>query len=304
MRKKHKPLRPPVRDGISPHALFLPVASPACVTVLAYLAQRFPAVGEQQWQQRMARGRVLDAAGQPLPPEAPYRPGTRLYYYRECERETPVPFAEQILFEDEHLLVADKPHFLPVAPSGEYLHETLLTRLRQRTGCTDLVVLHRIDRDTAGLVLLSKNPASRAAYHALFRTRQIRKLYEAIAPPAPALTFPLTRSSRIERAADFWRRQEVAGPANALTHIDCLDTGGSLARYRLEPVTGKTHQLRVHMSALGLPILNDGYYPQDLGRARDDFSRPLQLLARTLLFTDPLTGHPRRFDSRFLLAAP
>ncbi len=304
MRKKRKPPALPQRNGLNPHSLFLPAQTPACDSVLEFLAQRFPAVDRQRWHLRMERGDVLDATGQPLPPDAPYRPASRIYYYRDVDCEPAVPFREQILYEDDHILVADKPHFLPVLPSGEYLQETLLTRLRQRTGCEQLIVLHRIDRETAGLVLLSKNPASRDAYHALFREHRLQKTYAAIAPFRADLAFPLTRESRIGPAPEFYRRQEEAGPVNAVSHIELLERRGDFSRYRLQPVTGKTHQLRLHMSALGLPILNDPYYPQETPRARDDFSQPLQLLAQTLAFTDPVTGVAHCFTSRLQLPWP
>lgn len=311
MRRSRRSSPLPVRDGIQANSVYLPALQKSASSVLEFLAQQFPAVDQQRWRQRMLRGDVLDATGQPLAPDTPYLPDTRIYYYRELETEIPVPFQEQILYEDDHILVADKPHFLPVAPSGSYLHETLLTRLRQRTGCAHLIVLHRIDRDTAGLVLLSKNPASRDLYHALFRDRQLQKTYEALAPFREELVLPLTRESRIDVAAEFYRRQEVPGPVNAVSHIDLIERRGDLARYRLQPVTGKTHQLRLHMSALGIPILNDPYYPEERARGSEettprqsDFTQPLQLLAQALTFTDPVTGESRHFTSRQQLHWP
>lgn len=289
----------PDRDGISASAVFLPEGY--WPTVLAFLAERFPGVGEACWQVRMAEGRVVGQGGERLAPDAAYRPRTRVFYYRELADEPVIPFEEHVLFEDEHLVIADKPHFLPVAPVGQYLRETLLARLKRRLGIPQLVPLHRLDRETAGLVMLSKNVASRDAYHALFRGDGIEKLYDAVAPLDPALAFPLTRRSRIERAERFYRREEVAGPPNAVSVITLQEAGDRNGLYRLQPVTGKTHQLRVHMAALGLPICNDLLYPEERDRATEDLSRPLQLLARHLCFRDPLTGEERRFESRFRL---
>jgi tRNA pseudouridine32 synthase/23S rRNA pseudouridine746 synthase len=225
--------------------------------------------------------------------------GSELHYYREVAAEPPVPFAEEILYQDEDLLVADKPHFLAVVPAGRFLRETLLVRLRQSTGLADLTPLHRLDRHTAGLVLFSCRTSSRGTYADLFRQRQIRKVYEAVAPLDPQRIWPLVRRSRIATGEPFFRMAEVAGPANAETRIELLADNGREGLYRLEPLSGRKHQLRLHLSGLGLPIRDDPLYPvlQPRGDA-DDFARPLQLLARSLEFTDPLTGEARRFQSR------
>lgn len=289
----------PDRDGISASAVFLPEGE--WPTVLAFLVERFPGVDAACWQARMAAGRVVGADGGEMAPGAVYRPRTRVFYYRELDDEPVIPFEEHVLFEDEHLVIADKPHFLPVAPVGQYLRETLLARLKRRLGIPQLVPLHRLDRETAGLVMLSKNVASRDAYHALFRGDGIEKLYDAVAPLDPALAFPLTRRSRIARAERFYRREEVEGVPNAVSVITLMEAGDRFGRYCLQPVTGKTHQLRVHMAAIGLPIRNDLLYPQERDRAEEDPSRPLQLLARHLAFRDPLTGEERCFESRFRL---
>jgi tRNA pseudouridine32 synthase/23S rRNA pseudouridine746 synthase len=268
-------------------------------TVLDGLCARFPAVSRDAWIDRFARGRVLDAAGTPMAIDAPYRVGAEVRYFREVADEPAIPFVETVLHADEHLVVADKPHFLPVTPAGGYVRETLLARLARRLGNPNLVPLHRIDRDTAGLVLFSANPGTRAAYQALFRERRIRKHYEAIAPALPALSFPLVRASRIEPGTPFFRMQEVEGAPNSQTRIAVLDAprGAVDWRYALEPVTGRKHQLRVHMAALGAPIRNDRWYPHACEPAPDDHARPLKLLARGMAFDDPLDGAPRRFLS-------
>ena len=261
------------------------------------LCARFPRIGRSQWLDRFARGRVLDSGRQPLTVETPYRVGMTIHYFREVTDEPRIPLEETILHVDRHLVVADKPHFLPVAPAGAYVRETLLTRLVRRLGNTDLVPLHRIDRGTAGLVLFSADPRSRRDYQDLFRKRLIEKRYEAVAPGLPELGFPLVRESRIVKAEPFFRMQEAEGAANARTRIEVLRREGTLWRYALFPVSGRKHQLRVHMAALGAPILNDPYYPEVTAQNPDDYARPLQLLARSLAFDDPLSGIGRRFES-------
>lgn len=293
--------RPPAIDGLAASALQLPPGPWA--TVLDGLCARFPAVPRQRWLGRFARGRVLDSSGKPLAPDTPYRVGLEVHYYREVADEPRIPFGETVLHADADLLMADKPHFLPVAPTGAHVHETLLGRLVRRTGNPDLVPLHRIDRDTAGLVLFSVNPRTRAAYQALFRERRIEKGYEAIAPALPGVEFPLVRSSRIVPGEPFHRMQESDGPPNSETRIDVIERGEGAWRYALSPVTGRKHQLRVHMAALGAPIVGDPLYPAVSHRAPGDYSAPLQLLAKWLRFVDPLSGEVREFSSQRRLGA-
>ena len=292
--------RPPAIDGLAASTLQLPPGPWA--TVLSCLCERFPAVSRAQWIERMARGRVVDGAGRAVTPDMPYRVGLEVHYYREVPDEAPIPFEESVLHLDADLLVADKPHFLPVAPTGMHVRETLLGRLVRRTGNDELVPLHRIDRETAGLVLFSTNPDTRARYQALFRERRIAKRYEAIAPALPHIAFPCTRTSRIVAGEPFFRMQEVEGEANSETRIEVTARGDAHWHYALTPVTGRKHQLRVHMAALGAPILGDPLYPSVRHRAPGDFSAPLRLLARELAFVDPLSGVERRFSSAFRLA--
>lgn len=284
----------PLRDGVAPSYLWLDEPEPGLA--LAYLAARFPEVGEAAWQERMARADVVDGAGAAIGPDTPLRRGMRIWYYRELEAETPIPFEEQILFRDEHLLVVDKPHFLPTTPGGRFLHQSLLVRLKDKLGETGLTPIHRLDRETAGVVIFSLREDSRGAYQSLFQQRRIDKEYEALAAPIER-TFPFVHRSCMVRGTPFFRMQEVPGEPNSETLVDLIGMQGEAARYRLQPRTGRQHQLRVHMAALGAPILNDAFYPDALACKGDDFSRPLKLLARSIAFDDPFSGQRRRFDS-------
>lgn len=257
----------------------------------------------------MSKGEVVDETGQQLIPGSLYREGACIFYYRELEQETPIPFRESIVFQDEHLLVADKPHFLPVVPAGRFLRETLLVRLRLQGQPDSLVPIHRLDRETAGLVLFSRNPKTRGMYTALFREREVKKVYEALAsePGESKLDFRITRRSRIVPGEPFFRMREVAGPLNAETVIDLVEQSDGVGRFELRPRTGKKHQLRVHMAAAGFPILNDRLYPEEVfvphADREDDFAKPLKLLARSVAFTDPVTGKERFFESNRRLVA-
>jgi tRNA pseudouridine32 synthase / 23S rRNA pseudouridine746 synthase len=282
--------------GVGPSSQWLPEGP--WKTILEFLVEYFP-ISETVWLSRMERGLVVDDTGRALLPDSPYRAGACVFYYREVDAETSIPFAEQVIFEDEHLLVVDKPHFLPTVPAGRYLQETLLVRLRNQGRPATLTPVHRLDRETAGLVLFSLNARTRNRYTALFRERQVHKIYEAIAPAPPTGTiFPLTRRSRIVRGEPFFRMQEVAGEPNAETSIEGETPGpAGLCLFRLRPVTGKKHQLRVHLAAIGSPIVNDRLYPEYV-REPDNFSRPLKLLAKSIEFKDPVSGRECYFESR------
>lgn len=276
--------------------------------MLDFLVERFPAICGDEWRSRMAGGNVVDRTGRCVAPEDPYVPYGRLYYYRTVPNEIPNAAQACVLFEDELLVVADKPHFLPVTPSGNYLQETLLVRLRRKLGIDALTPLHRLDRETAGVVLFAKQPATCAGYHALFVAREITKTYQAIAPGNALLQFPLTRTSTLVTSDLFMQMREATDDAsrkpNAQTEIELLETRGAHGRYRLRPLTGKRHQLRVHMAALGLPILGDRIYPNMLPQGGDKIDNPLRLLAESIAFRDPLTGENRSFSSRQQLHFP
>ncbi|MBI2772205.1 MAG: pseudouridine synthase [Burkholderiales bacterium] len=295
----------PVRNGVGASQVSLPAGPWTCV--LDFLVERFPAISAAEWAGRIESGDVVDAAGRAVAAAHPYVPHGKLYYYRTVPNEAPNAAQASVLFEDEHLVVADKPHFLPVTPSGQYLQETLLVRLRRQIGLPELTPLHRIDRETAGVVLFAKQPATRGAYHDLFANRQVDKHYQAIAPSDARLQFPLTRSSTLLPADHFMQMREADVPGarpNAQTEIELLETRGPWARYRLRPATGKRHQLRVHMAALGLPILGDRIYPELMGHGGDEPANPLRLLAAGITFRDPITGEARSFASRRELHFP
>jgi tRNA pseudouridine32 synthase / 23S rRNA pseudouridine746 synthase len=278
---------------------------PSCVrisrcpgqSILEHLTERFPNVERATWISRMERGEVVDENGISLKPDSPCSRDGFIFYYRGLERETPIPFEEKILYRDDHIVVADKPHFLPVMPAGRFLRETLLVRLKRKLGLEHLVPLHRIDRETAGVVIFSHNPETRGDYASLFHKREIGKVYEALAPTLPGDPFPMTRRSRIVKGEPFFRMQEVEGEPNSETRISVLENMGSVTLYQLTPVTGRKHQLRVHLAALGIPIINDRLYPDIQPCEEDDFSRPLKLLARSVAFSDPLTREERHFES-------
>ncbi|MGA5197034.1 pseudouridine synthase [Streptomyces exfoliatus] len=305
MRRRSKaPTSPlPQRDGIDPVRVRLP-EDPAGVwgTVREHLLDRYAgAIGAGRVEDMLVSGRFVGTDG-PVGGDEPYAVGRYLWFHRDFPAETPVPFPIGVVHRDERIVVADKPHFLSTMPRGRHVTETATARLRRDLGLPSLQPAHRLDRLTAGLVLFVVREEDRGAYQTLFRDRVVRKEYEAVAPYDPAVGLPVTVRSRIEKERGVMAAREVPGEPNSESRIALVERRGGLGRYRLVPETGRTHQLRVHMNALGLPILHDPIYPVVRADGPEDFARPLQLLARTLEFTDPFTGVAMRFESRSALS--
>jgi len=295
-RPKSHPAAPlPTRNGVGASCVALQEGPWARIG--DFFADRFPLVTAQEWQERMAAGDIVDQHGHPIDLNSAYRPHQKLWYYRTLPQEDRIPFEETVLYQDEHLLVADKPHFLPVSPSGRYLQESLLVRLKLKLGIDGLSPIHRIDRGTAGLVLFSVQPATRNRYQSLFRDRAVDKHYEAIVPWREGAHLPPVYRSKLTADPSFLLTRESPGDPNSETHVKLLEVRGTHARLALSPVTGRRHQLRVHCAALGMPIVHDDFYPALLPEGPDDYSKPLQLLAKSIAFRDPLSGAPRVFES-------
>ncbi len=299
----------PMRKGVSASRVWLPKLGDyknstekygEWDTILDFLIERFPFIPENMLRERMLRGDIVHQDGTPYSPESPYQAETFLFYYREIPNEAEIPVKENILYKDDNIIVVDKPHFLPVSPSGRYAQETLLSRLKHHYQQEDISPIHRLDRETAGVMLYSCNKEIRGDYQTLFEKKLVDKTYEAIATkpqPDSGLRFPLSYKSRMVTSDPFFIMCETEGEPNSETNIDIIETHGNLAKYRLSPVTGKQHQLRVHLMSLGIPILHDPFYPEVLADKGDDYSKPLQLLAKSIAFIDPITNEKRYFES-------
>ncbi|MEU1217304.1 pseudouridine synthase [Streptomyces sp. NPDC005791] len=308
MRGRAKPPAAPLpqRDGIDPVRVRLPEdPGGAWPTVRDHLLDRFAAaVGARRVDAMLAEGLFVGADGGPVDGDEPYAAGRFLWFHRDFAPEEPVPFPVGVVYRDEHLLIADKPHFLATTPRGRHITQTAVARLRRELDLPELQPAHRLDRLTAGLVLCVVRAGDRGAYQTLFRDRLVRKEYEAVAPYDPGLALPRTVRSRIVKERGVIAAREEPGAANSESRVELLEHRGVLGRYRLLPATGRTHQLRVHMNALGLPLVNDPVYPAvEPEPEREDYARPLQLLAKVLEFTDPVTGVPHRFESGLRLSA-
>ena len=303
-----------LRKGVSPSKVGIPANTH--LSAIEFLVQRFPAIQREVWLQRFLEGGILNAEGINIGPNQSVLHETHLLYFRHVADEPTLRFKAQIIFQDEHLIVADKPHFMPVTPGGQYVQQSLLVQIKQDFNLPELSPIHRIDRETAGLVMFSVRAKDRNAYQQLFRLQQVQKTYEAIAgiPESSPLNlvFPITYKSMMASDEQFFKMRELTArecattdQSNSETWIDCVERiSQALARYILKPVTGQRHQLRVHMNALGLPILGDRFYPhvKYLASEKDPLDQPLQLLAKTIAFLDPLTGTPRKFTSNLKLA--
>jgi tRNA pseudouridine32 synthase/23S rRNA pseudouridine746 synthase len=309
--KKQKLKSPlPMRDGVSASRVWLPKDEHnEWLTVLDFLEERFPFINRQIIQERMSRGDIVDEVGSPFNKNTPYQAEIFLFYYREIPNEPAIPFKEKILFKNDNFIVVDKPHFIPVTPTGRYVKESLLARLKHHYQNEDISPIHRLDRETAGIVMFTCNPDVRGAYQSLFQKRQVDKTYEAIASYSDDLELPLIHKSRIVKSDPFFIMKEedatTEKPNNSETAISIKsndDIKGDLAKYTLKPVSGKQHQLRVHMMSIGHPILNDPFYPELLPCKGEDYSSPLQLLAKYIQFIDPISGEERSFESEQSLA--
>lgn len=291
----------PIRDGLNPTRLHLP-DNGRWETVSEYLVARFPDDAARVVE-KIELGEVMFGDGTVITPITPFMPRVLVYLYRDPPVETRVPFEIEILHRDDHLLVVDKPHFLATTPRGSWIAETALVRLRRDLDLPELSPVHRLDRLTAGVLVFTTHREVRRPYQMLFDRRLVHKEYEAIAPAAPHLTFPLEVGSHIVKERGVLQAREVDGPVNAITRVESIEVDGDRARYRLLPRTGKTHQLRVHLNSLGIPILGDNLYPKTYDVGAQDYSNPLQLLAKMIEFDDPITGRRTRFASSRNLAA-
>ncbi|WP_299798738.1 pseudouridine synthase [uncultured Shewanella sp.] len=270
-------------------------------TVLSFLVERFRQIQPKVWRERITDGKVHWQDGSLVELDSLYRPRARVYYYREVAAEAKIPFDERVLYRDAKVIIAFKPHFLALHPSGNVINECLVNRLRIKTGIETIVPAHRLDRATAGLVLLCLHPEHRQQYHDLFKHGQILKEYQALAKLTPELlashrrgelTLPLhwTVKNRMVKGDPSFTMKVVEGEPNTHSEIALVEIRGETGVFKLSPITGRTHQLRVHMQSLGMPILNDRCYPALQPKAADDYQRPLKLLAKRLKFSDPVTG--------------
>ncbi|REJ04292.1 pseudouridine synthase [Microbacterium bovistercoris] len=295
----------PVRDGVGATRLHVPLEGP-WDTVSQYMAERFSHLDPERLLRRFDRGDIVAFNGSSLARDTPLGAEEFVWYYREPPEERDIPFEVEILHQDRDLVVVDKPHFLPTTPGGKYLQNSALVRLRNLLGNPDLTPIHRLDRATAGLLMFSTRPETRGAYQLLFERRQVEKVYEAVSalpadwdaaePALAGIRFPIVYRNHIEKLrSHVCVRVDPDREPNSETLIELIDFDDRVVHTLLRPHSGKMHQLRVHLSALGAGILNDGFYPDLLPEAPDDFAKPLQLLARELRFVDPLSGAPREF---------
>ncbi|RKF20016.1 pseudouridine synthase [Alginatibacterium sediminis] len=271
-------------------SVVIPETTDRRLLVVDFLAQRFKHVSREQWQQRMQQGRVYWHDHKLIGLDTLVEPKARVYYYRELESEPEVPLYEHLVFENENFVVAFKPHFLALNPSGNVIENCLVNRLRKSLVCEELTPAHRLDRATAGLVLLVKKVEHRHRYHELFASRRIKKTYQALSMgDGVDENSQWHINSRITKGQPSFRMvsQPTEDP-NSWSKIVKIDTLKHISLFELEPITGKTHQLRLHMNDIGYPILNDRLYPELLSEAALDYSNPLKLLAQKLSFIDPL----------------
>jgi tRNA pseudouridine32 synthase / 23S rRNA pseudouridine746 synthase len=279
-----------------PSRLYLQKLESPPATILDYLLAHFPQVPPRIWRERVSKGLIRLSDGTWLREDSPYRHGLTVFYRKEVPSE-PDPLEEPlIIYRDEQIIIADKPHGMPVTPAGEHVERSLIVRLQRSTRLGSLAPMHRLDRETGGILLLTIHQEARAHYHRLFADGLIEREYLAV---AHIDHYPSQNrwhvENRIEPGEPWYRQQVVEGPPNAITEIELLDLNGDTGLFRLIPKSGRKHQLRVHMVSIGFPIVGDPFYPEI--RNKRDGDPPLQLLANRLAFIDPLSRAPRCFTS-------
>lgn len=275
------------------------------VTMRDHLVGRLPADGTARVDEMIVEGRFVDERGTAITAATAYAPHVLVWFHRDLPVEAVVQDSVPVLYRDERIVVVDKPHFLSTIPRGQHVMQSVVVRMRDELGLPGLGPAHRLDRLTAGVLMLTTEQRWRAPYQQLFERRHVAKEYEAIAPVGP-LRVGETRVLRSHLRKDRGRLQAYEDPtaeANAETLVELIATRGQVGRYRLTPHTGRTHQLRVHLNGLGIPIVNDPFYPELVDVPLGDHTQPLQLLARSLRFTDPVDGTERSPRSRRELAA-
>lgn len=296
----------PVRDGVGATRLHVPMSGD-WPTVSAYMIERFFHLDSERLLTRFDRGEIVARDGSALSRDTPLGAEEFVWYYREPPVEKAIPFDVDLLHQDRDLVVVDKPHFLPTTPGGKFVQNSALVRLRNLLDIPELTPIHRLDRATAGLLMFSTRRETRGAYQLMFENRQVQKVYEAVSDrPSDwdPSAFPLVyRNHIVKNRSEVCVRVDTAREPNSETLIELLSADEHSVHTLLRPHSGKMHQLRVHLAALGLGIRGDGFYPVLLPETPDDFERPLQLLARELHFVDPLSGAQREFITRRTLSA-
>jgi tRNA pseudouridine32 synthase/23S rRNA pseudouridine746 synthase len=287
---------------LNPSRVYLPKLDNPPPTILDYLYLRFPYLEPSALLTRVREGKIFLKDRTAISVDTPYKPGIMLFYYREVIEEPQIPFQEKILFQNQHILIADKPHYIPVIPSGSFVDQCLLSRLQKRTGLHELSPIHRLDAGTAGIVLFSLNKETRHLYHKLFAEGKVVKEYSAVASTRGNIASKEWYiENRIVAGEPWFRMKITGGEINAITRILLLGQKDSRGLFYLLPLTGKKHQLRIHLSSLGFPIINDPLYPELRSDISQDYTKPLQLLARRLSFEDPISRENMEFKSELEL---
>nr|WP_295626544.1 pseudouridine synthase [uncultured Corynebacterium sp.] len=307
--RRRRPIPLPIRDGLNPSRVRVPdtggavTAGELIAAAVAGQTHRHPDDDADAIAARFADGLVVDAAGRALAPDDVLSPGSDAWFHRRPAPEPTLAGAMPILHRDERLVVVDKPPFLATTPRGRHITETAVVRLRRELGDADLVPAHRLDRLTSGVLVFIADPAARGAYQNLFaEPGAVAKHYEALTaapgPDAPPPT-PMTIATRQDKTRGILQARTVPGEPNARTVVDAIDVrDDGRALWHLRPLTGRTHQLRLHLHELGFPILGDPLYPDVLPDGDDDPAHPMHLLCREISFDDPFTGARRTFRSR------
>ncbi len=283
-----------------PSYVFLPKKDIPYPSILEFLTSKFPNISEPVWRQRIIEGKI-SYKDEIITLNTQYKPNCHLQYYREVEKEIIIPYDEEILYQDDNIIVVDKPHFIPVTPSGNIVNESLIYRLKKKFKFEDIKTIHRLDMATAGVVMFSINNKTHNQYLNLFKERKIEKTYEAITHlPHNKNRKEWIIENEIVKSEECFFLMKIGnnGANNAKTFVRLKEKKDNKYLFELKPITGRKHQLRLHLSQITGGIINDRFYPTLLSEKKYDYNNPLQLLAKKLEFIDPITNKKMMFQSK------
>ncbi|MBV7296105.1 hypothetical protein KRX51_09300 [Corynebacterium sp. TAE3-ERU12] len=296
-RRRATPL--PIRDGLNASRVRCPEPGATALALITAAVEgqqhRHPDDDAAAIARRFADGLVVDNKGRAVAPHQPLKPGTDLWFYRIPAPEPQIAGPMPIIYSDADLVIVDKPPFLATTPRGRHITETALVRLRRHLDEPDLVPAHRLDRLTSGVLVFVRRPEARRTYQQLFTTPgAVLKIYEALAPTPPTPICDGTEiATRQDKVRGVLQAFTVPGQPNARTVIESvrpLAEDPQVAVWRLRPLTGRTHQLRLHLCELGCPIIGDPLYPTVSAVADEDPTQPMHLVCREMRLTHPDSG--------------
>ncbi|AMA09772.1 RluA family pseudouridine synthase [Picosynechococcus sp. PCC 73109] len=241
------------RDRVKP--------SQAGLAVLDFYAEFYRHSTRQEWAERFENQQIF-VDGKPATATQRLAKNQRLEYHRPPWEEPDVPLNFQILHQDPHFWIIDKPAGLPVLPAGNFLENTLLAQLKRQFPDETPVPIHRLGRGTSGLMILGRSPLGRQSLTRQLREHQITKIYRAVIPAGDypdqiTITTPIGKICHPSLGKIF---AATADGLSAHSEMRVLERLAKVSRVEVQIFTGRPHQIRIHMAAMGFPLVGDRLY--------------------------------------------